>query len=135
MKIKWMRCKFAKHVMAPPIKRPGQMACIYCGEPNLSLPHRKIDVPQYAPGNNWNLRIGRISKLLSPGFSWCGKCHTTWNWVKSHSTNHREHSGCFALCEKCWDEESPKSRLPFYHRAFGHWEDWPLIAKAVLAGK
>jgi hypothetical protein len=54
--------------------------------------------------------------------------------------------GCFALCERCWGLLSPEERLPFYRIQLLDWkrlsetaEDydakWPLIKKAVLAGK
>lgn len=90
-----------------------------------------------------NIRIGSISKILSPSYSSCEKCNTTWKFVESHHTDYDEKNGkgCFSLCEKCWSELTPKERLEFYKisRAL-FWrnnseEEWNMIVNAVLEGK
>lgn len=67
------------------------------------------------PKGNHNWRIGRISHLVSPGCSWCGRCKTTWNFVAPHFTYYTQGAACFALCEKCWVElATPAARVPYY---------------------
>lgn len=91
-----------------------------------------------------NVRIGRISRLIStPGYSWCGRCKTTWPYVKPHRTWYNEYSACFPLCEKCWAELTPEERMPYYERLLDYWElsspvdpdDAEQIRAAVLAGE
>jgi hypothetical protein len=89
-----------------------------------------------------NIRIGRISHYLSPGYSWCHRCLTAWRFVRWHSTTyHIKGHGCFPLCEKCWRELTPEQRLPFYRELWVEWgmptdehHNWPDIAYAVLKG-
>lgn len=86
-----------------------------------------------------DLRIGGISRAVSPGYGCCGKCGTSWLFVEGHSTPYNDHSACFPLCERCWDELTPDERLPYYaDLILGVWEDpdkWPLVKTAVLEGK
>lgn len=104
-----------------------------------------------------NLRLGPISRILSPGYGCCGRCRTTWNFVRHHTTFYTAADGCFPLCEKCWqDLESPEARLPFYRALWSEWLEeawrrqgaelrdpgdirellarWPQIEAAVRAG-
>lgn len=90
-----------------------------------------------------NIRIGSISKILTPSYSACQKCDTTWAFVKPHCTDYEEGKGCFPLCEKCWNELTPEERLPYYRMLWNIWsywnkqneEKWIKINKAVLEGK
>lgn len=67
-------------------------------------------------------RIGSISQQLTPGFSWCHHCHTTWPFVESHATHYEDSRGCFPLCELCWTElGTPERRLPYYRQL---WDEW-----------
>lgn len=75
------------------------------------------------------LRIGRISRLLSPGYGACEKCKTTWNFVEPHSVDLTWGHGTFALCEKCWDESTEEERVHYhyqvwikYHSGIREWE-------------
>lgn len=91
------------------------------------------------------MRIGKISQLLSPGYSACGKCHTTWRFVKDHTTPYSQMGAMFPLCEQCWHELTPDERLPFYRDLWDLWNSysfpdyipppWSDIEAAVLAGK
>lgn len=92
------------------------------------------------------VRIGRVSHLLAPGFGDCGRCHTNWHFCEGHSTKYTETHGCFPLCEACWSELTPERRLPYYRDLFEQWmrddpaddetkHRWPLIEVAVLSGK
>ena len=90
-----------------------------------------------------NRRIGPISRAVSPGYSWCLRCKTTWNFVEGHVTQHGT-GGCFPLCEKCWGELTPTERLPFYEELLVMWnsdgtpattEKAAALRAAVLAGK
>lgn len=100
-----------------------------------------------------NVRIGRISHLLTPGYSWCLRCKTSWPFVKYHATDYAKINGnghgCFPLCTKCWAELTPMQRLPFYRALIESWyaggrskysgmtfdEEWALVNDAVLAGR
>lgn len=86
-----------------------------------------------------NIRIGKISKILTPNYSCCRKCSTTWVFVKSHNTMYTNNNGMFPLCEKCWSELIPEQRLSYYKNLFLEWNnncsDFELIEKAVLEGK
>jgi len=88
------------------------------------------------------MRIGRISKLLYPGYGCCGRCQTVWALVKGHSTDYKPGLGCFPLCEKCWKALVPETRLPYYRQLWEEWKrwgeqdesEWQAIEAAVLAG-
>jgi len=94
------------------------------------------------------MRIGKISQFISPGYSYCGKCHTTWNFVQGHTTKYNDACGMFPLCEACWKELTPKQRLPYYKDLWDSWqrdsitynypaypsEAWEMVEKNVLAG-
>lgn len=87
-----------------------------------------------------DLRIGRISHAVSPGYSACLACGTSWLFVEGHATNYRDGSGCFPLCEKCWEERTPEERLPFYADLIASWDSadeelWSQVKTAVLEGK
>lgn len=89
-------------------------------------------------------RIGRqLATLLGLGIGLggCYKCGTPWDCVRSHTTPFAHYSGCFALCEKCWQELTPQQRLPYYEKLMAQWGDAKtlpeveLIRTAVLEGK
>lgn len=93
-----------------------------------------------------NLRIGKISNLLAPGYSHCRRCQTNWRFVTPHDTDWGW-KGCIALCEKCWRELTPEQRLPYYRSLIEWWherwpdlrelsfnEEWALVEEAVLNG-
>lgn len=87
-----------------------------------------------------NLRLGRWSRILAPGYSWCEKCGTPWRFVAEHVTDYTATRGIFPLCEKCWAELSPEERLPFYWAVWSNWprengDQWPLVRVAVLEGR
>jgi hypothetical protein len=83
--------------------------------------------------------LGLLSRLVSFGYSSCGRCGITWNFVKHHSTMYNRGSGMFPLCEYCWSQLTPEERLPFYRDLYYKWHDerinWNDIEKAVLSGK
>ena len=88
--------------------------------------------------------LGFISKIFSPGYSFCMRCGITWKFVKGHSTSFTKTDGCFPLCEYCWNIlETPENRLPYYKRLFNEWkqwgeqsiEKWDEIKKAILEGR
>lgn len=69
------------------------------------------------------MRIGKIGQRLAPGYSWCHRCLTPWPFVTHHDTAYSEHSGCFPLCEQCWQElETPARRLPYYQELLAEWD-------------
>lgn len=92
-----------------------------------------------------NIRLGRLSRFISsPNFGWCYRCRTTWLYVNEHATSYGDgSSACFPLCEKCWKELTPETRIPCYEQLFRDWEcSQPMepgrtdqIRAAVLAGK
>lgn len=87
----------------------------------------------------FKLRIGRLSDFLVSGYSHCGRCKTNWHYCEGHATRYYQGGGCFPLCEKCWAELTPETRLPFYREMFERWEGveagvWPAIERAVRNG-
>lgn len=91
-----------------------------------------------------NIRIGRISKALTPSYSWCKRCQTTWPFVDYHITQDEPYtgSGCFPLCEKCWQQlGTPEERWPYYVQLLAEWnndnaeERREAIRRAVFAGR
>ena len=90
-----------------------------------------------------NVRLGPSARVLAPGLGWCLKCGTPWRFVHHHSTSYSQSSGCFPLCEKCWEELTPAERLPFYRQMWNQWVSmgtdkddgtWDQIEAAVMAG-
>jgi len=88
--------------------------------------------------------IGFFSRLIFIQYGHCKRCGRTWNIVKEfHDTPYTESSGCFALCQKCWEELTIEERIPFYEEMFDNWikqgsKDWKvwlLIEKSVREGK
>ncbi len=82
--------------------------------------------------------VGKISKLVSPGFGACHRCGVTWNCVGNHhSTWYTKQSGCFPLCQWCWEQLTPEERLPFYqdYDPLPDRGDWEMIKAAVMEGK
>ena len=42
--------------------------------------------------------------------------------MERHSTMYSDGSGCFPLCESCWQElGTPEARMPYYREL---WESW-----------
>lgn len=84
-------------------------------------------------------RIGRISIFLTPGYSWCGRCKTTNQFVETHTTWFAVGIGACPLCELCWGEITAAQRLPYYESLFSRWgadyANWLDIEAAVLSGK
>jgi hypothetical protein len=84
----------------------------------------------------WTLRIGRISHFLTPVYSACRRCHTTWFFVEGHNTMITDGRGCFPLCERCWGELTPADRLPFYRDLYNSHDyrpySWEDVEAAVL---
>lgn len=81
---------------------------------------------------------------LGIGLGGCYRCTTPWDCVRNHTTTHRLGTGCFALCEKCWQGLTPEQRLPYYDQLINQWaatgypestDEIELIRMAVLEGK
>lgn len=102
-----------------------------------------------------NLRLRKIAgffaRLTSLGYSACGRCGMPWNVTPHHSTDVNENKGMFPLCETCWQDLTPKDRMPYYRKLYESWLvpvilpdgttykgknlTWEEIEAAVLAGK
>lgn len=69
-------------------------------------------------------RLAVASRLQSafPGTGVCERCRLPWDIVRGHSTMYERGSGCFPLCEDCWSELSPRTRLPYYMSLVDQWE-------------
>jgi hypothetical protein len=86
-------------------------------------------------------------RAASPDFGCCNRCGMPWSVVEGHSTQWDEHNGCgcFPLCESCWAELTPETRVPFYEHLIREWawlDDAPVdeerrrqILQAVAEGK
>lgn len=77
----------------------------------------------------------------TPGYSTCGRCGSSWDRVNPHDTPYSEEGGCFSLCEICWSQLTPKTRLPYYKAlwvsrdlGFNH-PKWRGLERAVLNGE
>jgi len=68
-----------------------------------------------------NIRIGPVSKKLTPHLGACLHCKTTWRFVKPHNTPLNKHESVFPLCEKCWKRLTPEQRLPYYWLLLLEW--------------
>lgn len=58
-----------------------------------------------------NIRLGRWSQILAPGYSYCRRCKTPWLFVEERTVWYTRSSGQFALCIKCWDEATAEQRV------------------------
>lgn len=58
-----------------------------------------------------NVRLGPLSKILAPGYSYCRGCRTPWLFVEPRTVWYSSYSGQFALCVKCWDEATAIERM------------------------
>lgn len=65
--------------------------------------------------------IGLYSIIAYPGYSGCLRCWRRWVTVKHHETMYSESAGCFPLCQECWQELTPETRLPFYRKLYRQW--------------
>lgn len=71
-----------------------------------------------------NLRIGRLSDLLAPGYGHCDRCRTNWYFVQPRPVRVTDRYGAFTLCQKCWNETTVKERLAYHEAAYrAHWRD------------
>lgn len=65
----------------------------------------------------------KAARLLSPGFSYCGRCGMPWARVEGHVTHYNNSSGCFPLCEGCWLVLGhPEARIEYYATLIRYWE-------------
>ena len=103
-----------------------------------------------------------LERLLSPGLGRCYCCNRPWRtnaqrrvgrntwqqldrmrwWglvgVVPHTTRYTPTSGCFPLCEGCWQRlATPQGRYPYYLQLIERWEELgppvPLATKADIA--
>ena len=86
---------------------------------------------------NWVIQ-GKTLSIWPPSFGYgrCGRCDRPWNIAEHHSTMITENWGVFPLCEPCWEELTPKTRLPYYKELFYRWPlgknyTWEDVEKAV----
>ena len=82
----------------------------------------------------------KLKKVLNKkgaylGMSSCGRCGDTWNWKEGHHTLFSDGSGCFPLCEECWQLLSIEERLPFYESESQSKQKRMDIRQQVLLGK
>ena len=82
-----------------------------------------------------------ITAILHIGCGSCERCGLRWHrkhGVDYHITPGDTSGGCFVLCQQCWDELTPVTRLPFYQKVcLREWptcDDWPGIRANVLKG-
>jgi len=68
-----------------------------------------------------NLRLGKITKSIFTSYSYCKKCKTTWNLVEMKTIYFSDNEGCFALCEKCWNESDTEERIKYYKELVNNW--------------
>ncbi len=79
-----------------------------------------------------------VERCLSPGYAYCGRCKRPWSFVDGHATPYAEGRGCFPLCESCWEQLAPVTRLPFYRILWDSWAKhgtevpWAVVDAACL---
>lgn len=81
-----------------------------------------------------------LQSPAAPGYGACYRCWRPWKFTAHHTTWFTSSRGCFSLCEDCWEELTPETRLPFYRELVVHWgsdgaADWPRIKAAVEEGR
>jgi hypothetical protein len=64
-----------------------------------------------------------ISHLRHPNSSVCGLCKYAWPDLKEHFVLISDGWSIFALCEKCWNNLTPKERLPYYVKLYRSWNE------------
>lgn len=57
------------------------------------------------------MRLGVLSHILAPGYSWCVRCKTAWRFIEEQSVYYKQGRGCFALCVECWNETTEEERV------------------------
>ena len=83
-----------------------------------------------------NIRIGKFSQFITPSYSHCNKCGTTWAFVKPHILNYTPNNGMFPLCEKCWNESDTEEKNRYCINLLKMWnkatcENVVLVTKAI----
>jgi len=92
--------------------------------------------------------LGKVSEIMFPDFASCKRCHISIAVQDFHSTPYSKGSGCFPLCEYCWNDMKPEERLPYYMGLVDSWVlhgggdyngvSWEdvrsMISNAVLSG-
>ncbi len=92
---------------------------------------------------------GNIARIVFFTSLFCHRCGIPWHMTEKHSTIYSEDRSCFALCEQCWGELTPKQRLSHYRELWQsgdygnkgdkptlkeHLANWEDIKSAVLKG-
>ena len=65
--------------------------------------------------------LALIESPFAIGYGHCGRCKRKWKFVHGHVTDYQIGSGCFPLCENCWEELSPEQRVPYYIKLVELW--------------
>ena len=77
------------------------------------------------------MRLGKLSRILSPNYGYCSKCGTTWKFVDGVSVNYKPYTGTFKLCTKCYLECSDEEKISFYLRGDYSDEEKATIIKNI----
>jgi len=87
--------------------------------------------------------IGKKERAKHPNMGWCHRCGRPWNIVHGHATDYVKGRACFPLCDECWSELTPVTRLPYYRQLWMEWEafgcnepeeTWVAIETSVMQG-
>tara|TARA_A200000159_G_scaffold72689_1_gene67445 strand:+ start:258 stop:542 length:285 start_codon:yes stop_codon:yes gene_type:complete len=72
-----------------------------------------------------DIRIGILSKLITPNHGSCSHCNTTWAFVTPHEVPYNRSGGSFFIvCEKCNKEATIEQLLAYLNEArLKHWPD------------
>jgi hypothetical protein len=54
--------------------------------------------------DKYNLRLGAISKFITPNYGQCETCQTTWFFVEPHIKWISRNEGYFTQCVKCYSD-------------------------------
>jgi len=72
----------------------------------------------------------RLYRAINPGYGYCGRCGIPWEGafrgaggVKYHVTRYTSDTGCFPLCEGCWELLGcAEARIEYYVELVRYWD-------------
>jgi len=58
---------------------------------------------------------GLITRIFFLGYGTCARCGRAWAICREHTVMVGPGSGCFAICEPCWQECTKDERFSYYY--------------------
>lgn len=82
--------------------------------------------------------IGRVGRLVYPGYGACRHCGRPWPICRSHMVPLTPVESFFPLCEECWDETTIYEHVRYARDLWDSWqregdtEPWEPFKRAVM---